>query len=102
MDEWQTSPPAQPKLGETAMGTAAIVFFGACLLGLTGARATTTSGDIAASAKKTQTSLMQVADWNSKSPNKLGDKSLDGKAGGIYGIGGSEPHVKYFKSRMKK
>ena len=31
---------------------------------------------------------------------KLADKSLAGQAGGLYGIGGSEPYVKYFKSRM--
>ena len=46
--------------------------------------------------------VIQLAESNSKSPNKLGDKFLDGKSGGIYGIGSSEPHAKYFKSRMKK
>jgi len=45
---------------------------------------------------------LQLAGAFAKSTNKLGDKYLDGKAGGIYGIGGSEPHVKYFKSRMPK
>jgi hypothetical protein len=45
---------------------------------------------------------VQVAESNIKSPNKLGDKYLDGKAGAIYRIGGSEPHVKYFKSRVKR
>lgn len=45
---------------------------------------------------------IQLAGSFHNSTAKLGDKSLDGKAGAIYGIGGSEPHVKYFKSRMKK
>ena len=36
------------------------------------------------------------------SPNKLGDKSLSGLAGGFYGIGGNEPKAKYFRSRVKK
>lgn len=46
--------------------------------------------------------VIQLAESNSKSPNKLGDKYLDGKSGGMYGIGGGEPHAKYFKNSMKK
>jgi hypothetical protein len=86
------------------MRPVALVVFSAALLGLTGVQAATRSGDIADTTPvtKMQTGVTQVAESNSKSPNKLGDKYLDGKAGGFYGIGGSEPHVKYFKSRMKK
>jgi len=86
------------------MRAIAIVFFSTCLLSAAGAYATTTEGGVAsiAPAVGAQSGLIQVAESNSKSPNKLGDKYLDGKAGGFYGIGGSEPHVKYFKSRMKK
>jgi hypothetical protein len=86
------------------MRTLATVFFAAGLLSPTDAHATTTQSDVAtiASPADAQTGLMQLAESNSRSPNKLDDKYLDGKAGGIYGIGGSEPHVKYFKNKMKK
>src|SRR5262245_61223846 len=47
-------------------------------------------------------SAIQLAESNTKSPNKLADKFMSGAAGGIYGIGGGEPKAKYFKSRMKK
>ena len=46
--------------------------------------------------------VIQLAAAFNKSPNKLADKYLSGQAGGRYGIGGSEPRVKYFKNRMKK
>jgi hypothetical protein len=43
--------------------------------------------------------LMQVAQSNSKSPNKLADKYLDGKAGGFYGIGGKRATCKVFQEQ---
>ena len=46
--------------------------------------------------------VIQLAGSFQNSTAKLGDKSLTGQAGGIYGIGGSEPHAKYFNSRMRK
>ena len=46
--------------------------------------------------------LIQLAGSFHNSNAKLGDKTLTGQAGGIYGIGGGEPHVKYFKNRMSK
>ena len=87
------------------MRVLAIVFLSAAvgLLSFTGARATTTlgdDGDVATAAA--QTGVIQLAGSFHNSNAKLADKTLGGQAGGMHGIGGSEPHAKYFKSRMKK
>src|SRR5262245_49638610 len=60
------------------------------------------AGGTASAATTLSPKLIQLAESNTKSPNKLADKYMPGAAGGIYGIGGSEPKAKYFKSRMKK
>jgi hypothetical protein len=88
------------KMRSDAMRTMAIA-----LSILLSAGASTARGDAGGTAPPIATlppKVIQLADSNTKSPNKLGDKYLDGKAGGIYGIGGSEPHVKYFKNKKKK
>jgi len=79
-------------------------FFSVALLALTRAHATTTKSDIIsnAPAPKTQIGLIQLAGSFHNSTAKLADKSWAGMAGGFYGIGGSEPHVKYFRNRMRK
>jgi hypothetical protein len=46
--------------------------------------------------------LMQVAESNTRSPNKLADKYMSGLAGGRYGVGGSEPQAKHLKNKKKK
>jgi hypothetical protein len=81
-----------------------IVFFSAGLLSLTSAHAATTQGNIANVASPTaeQTGVIRLAGSFHNSTAKLADKSLGGYAGGFYGIGGNEPKVKYFRSRMKK
>jgi hypothetical protein len=89
------------------MRTIATIFFSvaASLLTLASAHATATQGDVSnvASAPSAQPEVvLRLAGSFHSSNAKLGDKSLDGRAGGIYGVGGSEPHVRYFKSRMKK
>jgi len=75
------------------------------LLSAASAQAATAQGDAGGTAPAATTlspKVILLAESNTKSPNKLGDKSLDGKAGGVYGIGSSEPHVKYFKNKKKK
>lgn len=76
----------------------------ASLLTLTSAHAVTSQGDVAnvASITAQPEVVVRLAGSFHNSTNKLGDKSLDGRAGGIYGIGGREPHVRYFKNAMKK
>jgi len=83
---------------------AAAIFFSASLLSLTGAHATTTPSDIAnvVPVTKTQTGLIQLAGSFHNSTAKLADKYLAGASGGFYGIGGSEPHAKYFKKKKPK
>src|SRR5262245_1319493 len=57
------------------------------LLSTTGARASATPGDAA------NPRTIQVAESNTKSPNKLADKYLSGRSGGRYGIGGTESKI---------
>jgi len=103
MDQWQAPSETKQRI-ETAMRTFAIVLFGVSLLSLTGAHATTTPSDIAnlVPVIKMQTGLIQLAGSFQNSTAKLADKYLSGASGGFYGIGGSEPHAKYFKNRMRK
>ena len=86
------------------MRAVAILLFSAGLLGFTGAHATTTQGDLASVAPviAVQSGVLQLAGSFQNSTAKLADKSLGGFAGGFYGIGGSEPQVKYFKNKKKK
>ena len=37
--------------------------------------------------------IVQVAESNTRSPNKLADKYLSGRSGGRYGIGGTESKI---------
>jgi len=79
----------------------AIFFLSAALLSSANARATLTQGDCdnLAPVTRAQARIIQLAGSFHNSTAKLGDKSLSGQAGGFYGIGGSEPHVKYFKKK---
>ena len=75
------------------------------LLSAASAQASTTqraAGGTAPAAMTVSPKFIQLAGAFNKSPNTLADKYLSGQAGGRYGIGGSEPRVKYFKNRMKK
>jgi hypothetical protein len=75
------------------------------LLSAASAQASTTQGDAGGTAPAAMTlspKVIQLAGSFNKSPNKLADKYLSGQAGGRYGIGGSEPRVKYFKNKIKK
>jgi hypothetical protein len=75
----------------------------ACLLNASAAKAADGSMDVRATAATTMPyGLLQVAESNTKSPNKGADKYMSGQGGGRYGIGGSEPKVKYFNAKMKK
>ena len=60
------------------------------------------AGDAAAVATTSAPKVIQLAGAFNKSPNKGADKYLAGQAGGRYGIGGTEPKVKYSKNKMKK
>lgn len=62
------------------------------LLSTAGAQASATPGD------ETDPRIVQVAESNIKSPNKLADKYLSGRSGGRYGIGGTESKI----SKKKK
>lgn len=58
------------------------------------------SGDPVPAASRMPSAVIQLAESNTKSANKLADKYLAGKAGGRYGIGGTESVV--FKKKKKK
>ncbi len=91
------------EMGSDAMRTMAITL--SILLSAASAEASTTQGDTggtAPAATSLSPKVIQLAGSFHNSPAKLGDKHLSGQAGGRYGIGGSEPRVKYFKNRMKK
>jgi hypothetical protein len=91
------------KTRSDAMRTMAIAL--SILLSAAIAQASTTERDAGGAAPTAMTlspKVIQLAGSFTNSPGKLADKYLSGQAGGRYGIGGSEPRVKYFKSRMKK
>jgi hypothetical protein len=75
------------------------LMLGACLLSSAGAQAATSYS--ANPATTTMPSgVIQLAGSYFNSPGKLNDKYLAGKAGGRYGIGGSESVI--FKKKKKK
>ena len=79
------------------------LLFGAGLLGSDAAQAATTQGypaDPTSAATRIPSGVIQLAGSYFNSPGKLNDKYLAGKAGGRYGIGGSESVV--FKKKKKK
>jgi hypothetical protein len=87
------------------MRTMAIAFALSILLSAASAQASTTQRDADGTAPAAMTlppKVIQLAGSFHNSNAKGGDKLLSGQAGGRYGIGGSEPRVKYFKNRMKK
>jgi hypothetical protein len=57
------------------------------LLSTAGAPASARPGDAA------DPRIIQVAESNTKSPNKLADKYMSGRSGGRYGIGGTESKI---------
>lgn len=57
------------------------------LLSTAGAQAAATQSDAG------DPRIIQVAEANTKSPNKLADKYMSGRSGGRYGIGGTESKI---------
>jgi len=68
------------------------LLLGAGTLSAASAQATTTQDPVPA-ATTMPSGVIQLAESNQRSAGKLGDKYLDGKAGGRYGIGGEESKI---------
>ena len=80
--------------------TLSILLIGAGLLSSASAQATATQGYSAAPVLATTripSDTIQLA-----AGNKAGDHYMAGRAGGRYGVGGSEPQAKHLKNKKKK